>query len=238
MRSAMVWAILASASLSACQKGPTPASASDRGDERRFTVDLPTSDNAPENIASSTAKKVPESAAWRAVASDQDKSRIRNWYTTWQEALSDARARGYGPQLDADPVLFNPMAALADVKFNAGQYKCRTTKIGAKGRSGLSYVQYSWFRCQVRTDGKGKLLMKLSGSQRPSGRIFEDTYNREIFLGTLALGDEQTAVPYGSDRLRDMAGIVERIGDKRWRMVMPQPAYESVMDVVEFIPDI
>lgn len=239
MRSVMVWAMLVATSLSACQKGPEPASASANPltVDRPLTVDLPTSDNAPENIAASTAKKVADAEMWRAVATDQDKQRIRTWYMSWKTALSDVRAKGYGPQLDADPILFKPMAALNDVRLVAGNYRCRTTKLGAKGRSGLAYVQYSWFRCRVESDGNGKLLMKLTGSQRPSGRIFADEFNREVFLGTLALGDEQTAVPYGSDRMRDIAGVIERIGDQRWRMVLPQPAYESLLDVVELVPD-
>ena len=41
---------------------------------------------------------------------------------------------------------------------------------------------------------------------------------------------------YGSDRMRDMAGLVERIGDNRWRLVLPAPAYESLVDVIELVP--
>ncbi|MCC2602315.1 DUF4893 domain-containing protein [Sphingopyxis yananensis] len=233
MRSVMVSALLVATSLTACHKGPEPASASDPTP----VVHLPTSDNAPENMPASTAKKVPDAEVWRAIATDQDKQRIRNWYSAWQNALSDARAKGYGAQLDADPILFKPTAALNDVRLVAGNYRCRTTKLGSKGRTGLSYVQYAWFRCQVVDDSNGKLLMKITGSQRPSGRVFADEHNREVFLGTLALGDEQTAVPYGSDRMRDIGGVIERIGDQRWRLVIPQPAYESLLDVVELIPD-
>lgn len=242
MRSVVVWAMLAAASVSACQKGPKPASAGDSAtsvsarEGRLPTVDLPTSDNAPGNIAASTAKKVPDSQMWRAVATDQDKQRVRGWYESWKLALSEARAEGFGPQLDADPTLYDPNAAMADVDLGLGDYRCRTTKLGSKGRSTLTFVQYSWFSCRVTQAGNSKLLMKITGSQRPSGRVFFDQYNREIFLGTLSLGDEQTAVSYGSDRMRDMAGIVERIGDKRWRMVMPAPAYESLLDIVELIP--
>ena len=30
---------------------------------------------------------------------------------------------------------------------------------------------------------------------------------------------------YGRDQDRDVAGFVERIGDDRWRLVMPYPAF-------------
>ena len=79
-------------------------------------------------------------------------------------------------------------------------------------------------------------LTKLSGSQRPVGLIFPDNLKRQIFLGTLELGDEEMALNYGSDRMRDMAGLVERIGDNRWRLVLPAPAYESLLDVIELVP--
>jgi hypothetical protein len=33
-----------------------------------------------------------------------------------------------------------------------------------------------------------------------------------------------------------MAGVVERIGERRWRLVLPYPAFESTIDIVELIP--
>jgi hypothetical protein len=41
---------------------------------------------------------------------------------------------------------------------------------------------------------------------------------------------------YGRDSERDVAGYVERIGPNRWRLIMPRPAFESVMDVMELVP--
>jgi len=50
------------------------------------------------------------------------------------------------------------------------------------------------------------------------------------------LGDEREARQYGQDETRDIAAFVERIGPSRWRMVMPRPAFESQVDVVELVP--
>ena len=33
-----------------------------------------------------------------------------------------------------------------------------------------------------------------------------------------------------------MAGYVERVGEKRWRLVLPWPKFESIVDVVELVP--
>lgn len=173
---------------------------------------------------------------WRQIATEQDRQRLRNWYRSWQRALEDGRARGAGAQIDAEGLLLDPAAALDAPSLPAGEYRCRTLKLGAKGRATLGFVAYDWFRCRVEDQSGQKRIEKLSGSQRPAGRLFPDDQNREIFLGTLALGDEMMTIPYGSDRLRDMAGMVERIGEQRWRLVLPEPAYESLLDVIEIIP--
>ena len=77
---------------------------------------------------------------------------------------------------------------------------------------------------------------KLTGSQRHVGLIFPGDAMRQVFLGTLVLGDEQGALQYGQDETRDVAGYVERIGPNRWRLVMPRPHFESQLDVMELVP--
>jgi hypothetical protein len=58
-----------------------------------------------------------------------------------------------------------------------------------------------------------------------------------IFLGTLQFGDEGLAYRYSWDRERDMVGLLERIGDHRWRLVFPHPHFESLLDVIELVPN-
>ncbi|NYF31955.1 MULTISPECIES: DUF4893 domain-containing protein [Sphingopyxis] len=188
-------------------------------------------------VPPSSADTPPDATGgWRATATDADKERIRGWYNSWQTALTDARAKGFGADIDREGVLLQPMAALPNPHLPAGDYRCRTIKVGAQGRGGLSYIAYGWFRCRVAPEQGLSSLTKLSGSQRPVGLIFPDNLKRQIFLGTLELGDEKMAINYGSDRMRDMAGLVERIGDNRWRLVLPAPAYESMLDVIELVP--
>ena len=181
-------------------------------------------------IPPSVADAPPETGTWRGTATVQDQERIRGWYSSWQTALADARAKGNGADIDREGVLLQPMAALPNPHLPAGDYRCRTVKLGAQGRAGLGYVGYGWFRCRVAPEQGLSSLTKITGSQRP------DNLKRQVFLGTLELGDEKMAVNYGSDRMRDMAGLVERIGDNRWRLVLPAPAYESLLDVIELVP--
>nr|MBA2772304.1 DUF4893 domain-containing protein [Sphingomonas sp.] len=80
-------------------------------------------------------------------------------------------------------------------------------------------------------------LTKLTGSQRQVGAVFPGDPLRQVFLGTLMLGDEARAMQYGLDEQRNVAGFVERIGPVRWRMVMPRPHFESQLDVMELVPN-
>jgi hypothetical protein len=99
----------------------------------------------------------------------------------------------------------------------------------------LDYVAYPNFACRVAGAGTVQSFAKLTGSQRHVGTIFPDPL-RQVFLGTLVLGDEARAMQYGSDEERNVAGFVERIGPQRWRLVMPRPHFESQVDVMELVP--
>ena len=173
---------------------------------------------------------------WHNVASDADRDRLRNSRQAWTDALAKARGAGNAPMIAAQGVLFDPDVALGDPKPPTGDYRCRVFKLGAKGAGNSDFVAYPAFRCRVAIDGAISRLTKLTGSQRPTGQLFDDGRYRQIFLGTLELGDEHSALEYGRDAARDMAGTVERIGPRRWRLSLPYPHFESVLDVVELVP--
>jgi hypothetical protein len=191
---------------------------------------------APQRVG--PAQAVPQAdAAWRSVASETDRGRIREWRTAWLRALEKARAAGHGAEIDAEGPLMVPDAALPGVAPPAGDYRCRVTKLGAKGEGLLDHVAYPAFRCRIGPGQGTREFIKLTGSQRPVGRLFPDTDRRMVFLGTLQLGDEQGVLRYGHDEERSMAGLLERVGDRRWRLVFPYPHFESLVDVVELIPE-
>ena len=41
---------------------------------------------------------------------------------------------------------------------------------------------------------------------------------------------------YGRDLDRDLAAWVERVDQRRWRMLFPRPHFESKIDVIELVP--
>ncbi|HTG38164.1 DUF4893 domain-containing protein [Sphingomonas sp.] len=188
-------------------------------------------DDAPVRAAADAAPP----AGWRTVATEHDRDRLRRWRDAWMAALPPAQAAAPAA-IREQGQLFHPDHALADPAPPPGRYRCRVFKLGAAGAAGLAFTPYPYFNCRVGDEGDVLSLFKETGSQRPVGLLFPDGPSRMIFLGTLALGDEQRALDYGQDRDRDMAGVLERVGERRWRLSLPWPRFESQLDVVELIP--
>lgn len=179
---------------------------------------------------------MPVALDWRKVVTSADMDRIRGWRTAFVKALDDAKARGNEAKIASEGALLDPDAAIGGAGPSAGAYRCRVIKIGTKSPAMPAYTVYPDFACTVSDEGEVMSFAKTSGSQRPVGLIFPGDDRRQIFLGTMMLGDETRAMEYGRDTTRDMAGAVERIGTKRWRLILPYPNFESVMDVIELIP--
>lgn len=182
-----------------------------------------------------TSTRLPTGVRWQSVATPADRDRLRHWRRAWDQALPKARAADRRA-IAAEPQLFDPDRTLPGALPPQGSYRCRTFKLGGQGTAMPDFTAYPWFECRIGDEGEVKSLRKVTGSQRPTGLLFAESDARAVFLGTLALGDETRAMPYGRDRSRDMAGIVERIAERRWRLVLPYPAFESTLDVIELLP--
>lgn len=178
--------------------------------------------------------------SWRAVAADGDATRLTRLDDAWREALSEARAGGFGKDLQALGALVDPNAGQTGrLQPPPGEYRCRTFKLGrmgeARGEAGTGYLAYPAFRCLVElTPGGDLILSKMTGSQRTRGLIYPDSDRRLVYLGAQAWGAGETGFPaYGEQPQRDQIGVVERIGDNRWRLVLPWPKQESKLDILE-----
>ena len=82
----------------------------------------------------------------------------------------------------------------------------------------------------------GLKLTKLTGSQRPAGLLFPENDQQMVFLGSMSLVNEPAANSYGQKPGRDMVGVFERVGETRWRLVIPWPHAESNLDLLELVP--
>jgi hypothetical protein len=177
-----------------------------------------------------------ENRDWRVAVSNHDRERLRDWRKAFIRGLEQARAAGHGAVIAREGALLDPDAAIGEVPIPNGEYRCRVIKLGAKTPGLLDYVAYPGFRCRIRAERGIQGFAKLGGSQRQVGLIFPGDALRQVFLGTMMLGDEVSAMQYGNDPDRDVAAFVERIGPARWRMVIPSPAFESRTDVIELVP--
>lgn len=208
-------ALTALIALAGCQTEP-------RGDRPRPVVDV---------VAPSKAE------AWMAIASAADVQRLNNVTGAWAAGLKDARDANFVSAVREEGTLLKTDAALPRPAPTPGSYNCRLVRLGSTGKGTPALERFKPFFCYVQVEGDLLTIVKQTGSTRPAGRLWEDNdENRLIFLGSLALGNEEQPMAYGENPKRDMAGIFERIAPFRWRLVIPWPQDGAKLNVFELTP--
>lgn len=183
-----------------------------------------------------TVGPAPKSDVWKQVATAADEDRIGRLGLAWQEALAEARKTN-APDIRREGVLLLPRAGLPRPAPTPGSYNCRLIKLGKTSPRGKAYESFQPFFCYIEVEDDLLTIVKQTGSQRPAGRLWEDDNpTRLVFLGSLALGDVEQPLAYGDSPRRDMAGVFERVGPFKWRLVIPWPQSTSKLDVFELTP--
>jgi Domain of unknown function (DUF4893) len=178
----------------------------------------------------------PKSEAWKALATAEDKDRLARLGLAWQDAIDDANKTN-AAEVRREGKLLMPRSGLPRPDPTPGSYNCRLIKLGKSTLKSKSFESFKPFFCYVEVEDNLLTIVKQTGSQRPAGRLWEDDDpNRLVFLGSLALGNEDQPLAYGDDPKRNMAGVLERIGPFRWRLVIPWPQSTSKLDVFELTP--
>ena len=178
----------------------------------------------------------PKSEAWKGVATAEDQDRLARIGLAWQDALDDAK-KANAADIRREGKLLQPTAALPRPDPMPGSYNCRLIKLGKATPKSKPFETFKPFFCYVQVEGDQLTIVKQTGSQRPSGRLWQDDDPaRLIFLGSLALGDETAPLAYGDDPKRNMAGVLQRIAPFKWRLVIPWPQSTSKLDVFELTP--
>ncbi len=174
---------------------------------------------------------------WMSVASAPDTDRVRRLEDAWRQGLAEARAAGFRQAVAAEGELLRPSAALPMPALTPGSYQCRLVRLGRYTRKTRAYEAFKPFFCYVEAVEGQLTLVKQTGSERPAGRLWEDDLpTRMVFLGSMALGNDEGPLAYGEKSARDMAGVVERVAPFRWRLVIPWPRGQSKLDVFELTP--
>ncbi len=174
---------------------------------------------------------------WRGIVTAADRDRYSRRDAAWSLALQQARRQPGSGDLTGLGDLIEPRAARSPVGPPPGDYRCRTVKLGSQGgEDGLGYVVYGWFACRIEQTPRGLKFSKLTGSQRPGGLLFTENDREMVMLGSMSLASEPPANSYGQRPDRDLVAVLERIGERRWRLVIPWPQAESNLDLIELIP--
>jgi hypothetical protein len=174
---------------------------------------------------------------WRGIVRSNDRDRYARRDAAWRLALEQARRQSGSGDLASLGDLIAPDAGRRGVSPPVGDYRCRTVKLGSQGgEQGLGYVVYDWFACRIEATPRGLKFSKTTGSQRPSGLLFPENDRQMVMLGSLALAAEPPANSYGQRPERDLIAVLERIGEARWRLVIPWPQSESNLDLIELVP--
>ncbi len=209
-RPGLVWPVwpLATMAVAACQTAPPP-----RAEAPRASV------------------TVEEAEPWRRVASARDAAALDAVAAAWDRALAASRAAGLGRRVAAEGILLVRGAGLPRAAPAPGPYRCRYVRLGAR-----KWTASAPAYCYVGVEaGQLSLATELRGL-RLGGYLWElKGGDRLVFLGAAAPSSGKSAPAYGDDPASDSAGLVERIGDFRYRLVLPEPAPGSGFTIVDMV---
>jgi hypothetical protein len=182
--------------------------------------------------------EAPRANDWRLIASSADASLIGGIGASWTAALADARSHGGTSAIAAEGDLLNPKAALPRPTPPPGVYHCRVIRLGLTSVNRTkAWAAFKPFFCFVAVDGPLLTFTKGTGTHRPGGRLWDDSDSRMVFLGSVADKPDGRLPAYGDSPKSNQVGVVERVGDFRWRMVIPGSTPDGKLDVMELLPD-
>lgn len=174
---------------------------------------------------------VEEAEAWRSVASERDSAALDGLADRWRQALAAGRAANLSRRIAAEGELLTPEARLARAAPAPGSYRCRYVRPG-----GRKWVSSAPGFCYVGVEeGQLTLATELRGL-RFGGYLWDvKGGERLVFLGGPVPAGTRTPLAYGDNPSRDSAGLVERIGEFRYRLTMPEPSPGAGLTIVEMI---
>jgi Domain of unknown function (DUF4893) len=174
---------------------------------------------------------VEEAEAWRGIASPRDSALLDGLAGRWERALAAGRAAGLSRRISAEGALLRPSERLPRAAPAPGTYRCRYVRPGGR-RWAASPQGYCYVGAEA---GQLSLASELRGL-RLGGYLWElKGGERLVFLGGAVAPGAKSAGAYGENPARDAAGLVERIGDFRYRLTLPEPSPGSAFTVVELV---
>ena len=175
---------------------------------------------APERARPAVTLEEPE--AWRSVASATSQAQLDGMPARWQQALQAARTRTHARRVAAEGPLLDPSAGLPRAAPAPGPYRCRVVRIGGGTAREPAFAASRPAFCFVGVEQDQLSLTTETASSRLGGYLWEGKDSRRlVFLGSEMAAGAKRAAAYGEAPARDAAGILERIGDFRYRLAVP-----------------
>lgn len=172
---------------------------------------------------------------WRQAITVPDRKRLAGLWKAWTDAKAQVAAAGHADEWRKLGDLVDPGASFDGGPPEPGEYRCRTIKLGTQ-TPGLPVMLLSTPRpCRIEPGEEALHLVSPFAGQRTSGLLYPDG-DRMIYLGAISLGSEPGMFAYRRDVERDQVGILHRIGPTRWRLELPRPRWQSLIDIVEIVP--
>lgn len=174
---------------------------------------------------------VEEAEAWRSIASARDMAAIDGVAGRWDQALAASSAAGLSRRVAAEGILLVRDARLPRAAPAPGSYRCRYLRLGARrwtaSAPGFCFVGVAGGQLSLATELRGLRLGGYLWEQKGGERL--------VFLGAAVAAGARTAPGYGDAPAADRGGLLERIGEFRYRLVLPEVAPASGLTVVEMI---
>lgn len=195
--------------------------------------------SGPAQAQEETAQRsIPDEYRWENVITDFDKSRL--------ERADEALALGNEEAAAADGVSYDDRLALKSVmdakavpvddSHLLGWRGCRMIKVGGRF-AGLAV--YPFFDCRITVVDGFLFFEKRSGSQRMSGRLYQNDALSRILLAAPTYNDAPQR-PYMSEadentdpQIQNAVGLLNQLEDGRLRILFPWPALEASYTVLE-----
>jgi Domain of unknown function (DUF4893) len=174
---------------------------------------------------------VEEAEPWRGIASPRDAAALDSLGAGWDRALAAARTAGLSRRVAAEGALLRRHAGLARAAPAPGTYRCRYVRLGARrwtaSAQAFCYVGVVAGQLSLATEIRGLRL---------GGYLWEvKGGERVVFLGAAAPAGTRNVPAYGDNAATDSAGLVERIGEFRYRLVLPEAAPGAGMTIVDMV---
>jgi hypothetical protein len=176
---------------------------------------------------------VEEEESWRELALPEHRSVIAETERLLADAVTAVRAGPFAKRVAAEGPLLSP-AALPHAAPSPGSYRCRLVRIGTPGPRLPAYAATRPAFCFVGGEGEQLSLTLEVPGRRLGGYLWDTRENgRMVFLGTDFAPRAQSAGAYGEPAARNAAGLFQRIGDFRYRLLVRGEGAGSRLDVYD-----